>query len=119
MDSIDLTGGINVNRHQTVSYSGVSHGSWCNTKTYRTKCQYCRKRVFYFSCDHGCKVFFDALGDPWPLHYCEEYHEQSNYTSGDRVHAKLSFIETRRHRRNETISIEVSDINQKRLGSSI
>jgi hypothetical protein len=24
--------------------------------------------VFFFMCNHGSKVFFDALGDPWPRH---------------------------------------------------
>jgi len=28
--------------------------------------------VFYFSCGHGSKVFFDELGSPWPVHDCDE-----------------------------------------------
>jgi hypothetical protein len=28
--------------------------------------------VFYFSCSHGSKVFFDELGYPWPIHDCDE-----------------------------------------------
>lgn len=50
-----------------------AHGAWCNARTYPTTCQYCGQRVFYFSCDCGCKVFFDSLGPPWPEHYCIEY----------------------------------------------
>ena len=46
-------------RFRTVYYNGVTHGDRCNTKTYPTRCKYCQKRVFYFSCDHGSKVFFD------------------------------------------------------------
>lgn len=104
-----------MNRYRTVSYNGITHGSWCNTKTRPTKCQYCQEKVFYFSCDHGCKVLFDELGDPWPRHYCEEYHKHISKTSKDRIHAKLSFIESRLHRQNETIPIEVSDVNQNGL----
>ena len=47
-----------------------THGVWCNTRTFPTSCQYCSQSVFYFSCDHGSKVFFDKLGDPWPVHKC-------------------------------------------------
>lgn len=51
----------------------ATHGDWCNTRTYPTTCKYCRERVFYFSCNHGCKVFFNALGPPWPEHRCVQY----------------------------------------------
>lgn len=47
-----------------------SHGSHCNARTYPTQCKYCHKRVFFFSCDHGSKVFFDELGAPWKQHAC-------------------------------------------------
>lgn len=29
--------------------------------------------MYFFTCDHGCKVFFDHLGVPWPQHQCLEY----------------------------------------------
>lgn len=54
------------------SFGGAVHGSWCGSRTYPTTCRYCGRHVFYFSCDCGCKVFFDALGDPWPQHNCQE-----------------------------------------------
>ena len=104
-----------MSRHRTVYYNGAVHGDWCNTKTRPTRCKYCQGDVFYFSCDHGCKVFFDELGDPWPRHYCEEYHKHISKAPKDRIHAKLSFIKSRLHRQNETISIEASDINQNGL----
>ena len=50
--------------------SGARHGWWCNTKTYRTNCPTCNRSVFYFSCDCGCRVFFNKLGQPWPIHSC-------------------------------------------------
>ena len=46
------------------------HGRWCNTRTYPLTCRYCGEGVFYFSCDHESKVFFDELGPPWPQHNC-------------------------------------------------
>ena len=49
-----------------------SHGFWCNAKTYPTRCKHCGKQVFFFSCDHGSKVFFDYLGWPWKQHACIE-----------------------------------------------
>jgi len=50
----------------------ATHGIWCNTRTYPTRCRYCGEAVFFFSCSCGCKVFFDALGSPWPEHNCME-----------------------------------------------
>ena len=50
--------------------SPASHGLWCQSKTYPTTCRYCSRRVFFFSCDCGSAVFFDSLGDPWPIHEC-------------------------------------------------
>lgn len=55
--------------------SPAIHGWWCNARTYPTTCRYCGQAVFYFSCDCGCKVFFDYLGDPWPKHLCIQYIE--------------------------------------------
>lgn len=40
------------------------------SKTYPTTCQYCGESVFFYTNSNGSKVFFDALGDPWPLHDC-------------------------------------------------
>ena len=40
-------------------------------------------RVFYFECDHGCKVFFEELGDPWPKHLCDEYLEATGRTRSE------------------------------------
>lgn len=53
----------------------AAHGPWCNARTYRMKCKYCGKTIYYFSCDCGCSVFFDSLGDPWPIHDCIEYRK--------------------------------------------
>lgn len=50
----------------------VVHGERCGAKTWPTSCPSCSERVFYFSCGHGSKVFFDELGYPWPVHDCDE-----------------------------------------------
>ena len=56
-----------------MSYGMTTHGYWCNTRTYPTRCRYCGDPVYYFSCDHGCRVFFNELGAPWPEHRCLDY----------------------------------------------
>ena len=58
--------------------SGAIHGWWCNTKTYPTHCPSCNHPVFYFSCDCGCRVFFNKLGQPWPIHSCHSAQPDSN-----------------------------------------
>ena len=47
------------------------HGSWCNTRTWPTKCPRCGNPTFFFQCDHKSRVFFDKLGPPWPVHNCD------------------------------------------------
>ena len=49
----------------------ATHGWWCNSVAYPTKCLGCSEPVFFFRCDCGSAVFFDALGEPWPEHDCE------------------------------------------------
>lgn len=53
--------------------SGGTHGWWCGSRTYPTRCRDCGAEVYYFSCNCGCKVFFDNLGWPWPIHDCTPY----------------------------------------------
>jgi hypothetical protein len=45
-------------------------GLSCNAKTFPLRCRWCGHGVFYFSCDCGSKVFFEALAAPWPQHDC-------------------------------------------------
>lgn len=46
------------------------HGFWCHTKTFPLKCRFCGEQIYYFSCAHQSRVFFDELGWPWPIHRC-------------------------------------------------
>ena len=43
------------------------------SRTYPTHCRYCGKDVFYHENEYGSRVFFEALGKPWPQHRCQEY----------------------------------------------
>lgn len=54
----------------------------CNAKTYKTKCIYCGRTVYFFSCDCGSKIYFDELGGNWKRHYCEEYIQYAIKTQG-------------------------------------
>ena len=42
-------------------------------RTYPTHCRYCGRDVFYHENEYGSRVFFEALGEPWPKHRCREY----------------------------------------------
>lgn len=53
-----------------ISLYGTTHGPWCNTRTYPTTCRQCKASVYFFSCTHGSRVFFDNLGGSWPIHRC-------------------------------------------------
>lgn len=63
----------------------TSHGARCNSRIWSTLCRYCGQRVFYFTCDCGCKVFFDELGAPWPKHQCRGYLNSLIETYGREV----------------------------------
>lgn len=70
-----------------------SHGPWCSATTWPTKCSSCRTPIFFFSCRHGCKVLFDELGHPWPIHDCEASWESTLERSVDaegRIKVRLS-----------------------------
>ncbi|MBD3227457.1 MAG: hypothetical protein GF329_04640 [Candidatus Lokiarchaeota archaeon] len=47
------------------------HGKWCSLRTYETECPKCGKKVLYWECTHGCKVFFDLpTSRPMTKHEC-------------------------------------------------
>ncbi|MBN8586094.1 MAG: hypothetical protein J0M37_13470 [Ignavibacteria bacterium] len=47
-----------------------THDRTCFTRAFETKCPDCNEDVWFFSCTCGSKVYFDALGWPWPIHIC-------------------------------------------------
>ena len=62
-----------------VYFEGSRHGKWCGGRTSPTRCKYCKKRVYYFECNCGCKVFFTKLGEPWPIHDCQQDDRQLRF----------------------------------------
>lgn len=61
-----------------------THRAGCQTVTWKTNCPDCHKPVYFFACTCGSKVFFDSLGDPWPLHAdtCPIYHARILINTG-------------------------------------
>lgn len=64
-----------------MAYQQPIHGKWCGARTYPMTCRYCGTKIFYFSCEHGSKVFFEELGQPWPLHYCPNLPQETFSTT--------------------------------------
>ncbi len=48
-----------------------THGEWCGARTWKTLCPTCGEQVYFFMCNCGCRVYFDDLGNPWPIHDCD------------------------------------------------
>lgn len=49
-----------------------THGSWCNSFAYPTRCWHCGNSIYFFGCACGSRVLFDDLGIPWPKHLCAQ-----------------------------------------------
>jgi hypothetical protein len=45
-----------------------NHRENCQTIMYYTRCPFCRKKVYYFACSCGSKVFFELNKPPWYPH---------------------------------------------------
>lgn len=37
------------------------------------RCPVCGESVFFYANEHGSRVYFDELGDPWPKHPCMDF----------------------------------------------
>lgn len=61
----------------------ATHGWWCNSVTWPTRCPRCGGSVFFFQCDCESKVFFDELGPPWPIHDCDSSWARSRPRTRD------------------------------------
>ncbi|MHA1311880.1 MAG: C2H2-type zinc finger protein [Candidatus Helarchaeota archaeon] len=49
------------------------HGPWCRVRSFKTRCPKCNAEVFYWECEHGCRVFFDLpLRRPLRRHRCNK-----------------------------------------------
>ena len=47
-----------------------THGPFCQTLVYPTRCWDCQQEIFVLECSCGSAVLFDQLGVPWPKHAC-------------------------------------------------
>lgn len=71
-----------------------NHKPGCESYAFPTLCPDCGKKVFFLGCSCGSKVFFDALGEPWPLHsescpvYCVRLLIEEGRSAKD-IHALL------------------------------
>jgi hypothetical protein len=72
-------------------FGGVFHGRgffinrslWQRKESYtnpNAKCPQCRVSVYFYQSPYGGKVFFDAMGPPWPKHSCTNNLNPSFYT---------------------------------------
>ena len=61
-----------------------SHGPWCGGRARPWSCRYCKRKIFWFTCDHGSVRPFDELGPPWPVHDCKERRLTQGVSLSDR-----------------------------------
>ena len=47
-----------------------THGPFCQTWVYSTRCWDCQQDIHVLQCTCGSAVLLDALGAPWPKHAC-------------------------------------------------
>ena len=47
-----------------------THGPFCQTWVYSTRCWDCQQDIHVLQCTCGSAVLFDALGASWPKHAC-------------------------------------------------
>ena len=48
-------------RNGWINGGGSIHGDWCREKFFKVTCKYCKKRVYYWQCSHGCKCYFHKI----------------------------------------------------------
>ena len=72
-----------------------NHGPECYTRMFQTICRDCDRPVWYFSCNHGSKVFFDSRNHPWPAHKdsCPGYQIRINLENGMSSRQLRQFVE--------------------------
>lgn len=60
------------------------HREDCATRLFATRCHDCGRKVWYFDCTCGSKVYFDLPGPPWPRHLesCPIYHLRNLINQG-------------------------------------
>jgi hypothetical protein len=79
-----------------VAYGCATHGEWCYTRTVPMRCPWCTRQVFWFTCEHGCSVWFDALGGAWPEHICPENPDTADAYSMRALTVPAGFVSINR-----------------------
>lgn len=86
-----------------------THGYSCRkVRCYKTSCQYCSSKVYYYECTCGSKVFFDSLGD-WQLHACPKLEQQTR----ERLRQESSFIIEKLSGKKSQSNLSNSDAQKK------
>ena len=81
------------------------HGEWCGSRVFPLDCKYCGERIYLFTCNCGCRVLFNELGRPWPLHLCAQYLIESEGYTRQQVDSMVK-------RRAIEMNIEAPEIDQ-------
>lgn len=69
-------GGVNYGRAATPTRESLSRSTarqiWRSFVNPNARCPECKDLVYYYQSANGGRVFFDALGRPWPKHPCTD-----------------------------------------------
>ena len=69
-------------------YGMASHGPWCVIGIWEMVHRPCRQLVYYYTCTHGSKVFFDEKGGDWEKHDCTQAIISRVWLDIDREYAR-------------------------------
>jgi len=92
-----------------------THRASCQTRIWPAYCHDCERRVYYFSCSCGSKVFFELNEPPWIMHAdrCPCYHIRVMVQDGADPKSIRQIIESHAREENQSISDEVEKCLQK------
>jgi hypothetical protein len=65
-------------------------------------CPVCGKSVFYYQNEHGSKVFFDALGPPWPKHPCTDNSPHKKKINKDYTYFEKVYVQNITFRKSDS-----------------
>ena len=74
---------------------GTERSLWQRKESYtnpNARCPSCRASVYFYQSPYGGKVFFDAMGPPWPKHPCTDSTRSPDMNDGFRGTSKTVAI---------------------------
>lgn len=95
-----------------ISRDGQNYVNGC--KIVPQICPSCRKAVFFYSNEHGSKVYFDSLGEPWPKHRCFFEQKLTSVRGRTRVVKKPYADSAALERRKEELEKKIADRKARR-----